>query len=290
MPDSSVAVESTSAPVQERRGGRLDITFRRGADGSTLLGAQFASYPFHLCRPFRLDGDPRGMATLYLQSCSGGIYEGDRLEIRLATGLGALAHVTTQAACSARGMRAEGARARTALEAGPDSVLEYLPDPTILFPRARLRSELLVAADASARVIAAESVLLHDPDGAHRRFSHLSSLIQVNEAGSNTIQFRDRMSIPGEAWPGRDPGSVGAAALASVIVLDRHAAVLVTALRAALGSVPDLWAGASVLPDGIGAICKMLARDGHVLRSGVDAAWRAARRHWFGAEPPLRRK
>ena len=138
MPDSSPAATELQRSAAPRS--RLELSFAVGADGETQLTHQFAGYPFHLCRPFRLDGDPAGMLTLYLQSCSGGLYEGDRLSTFMQIREGAAAHVTTQAATIAYGMRELGAQHHARVEASAGSLLEYIPDPIILFPGTRLNS------------------------------------------------------------------------------------------------------------------------------------------------------
>ena len=68
--------------------GRLDLAFAADGDGRTYLQRQYASYPFHVCRVHYHDKDHPGLATLYVQSCSGGIYEDDRLDLTLATAAG----------------------------------------------------------------------------------------------------------------------------------------------------------------------------------------------------------
>jgi urease accessory protein len=270
---------------------RLELSFAQGSDGETQLVHQFAGYPFHLCRPFRLSGDPQGMLTLYLQSCSGGIYEGDRLSTHIEMSEGAQAHVTTQAACIAHGMREVGAYHHAALGAGADSLLEYLPDPVILFPHARLDARLLVRAEAGSRVVAAEAFLLHDPLARARPFAALTSLLQIEEPNNNRILFRDRIDITGDAWVSRNPGVTGmAAGMATLVILGPDPNALSERLRAGLDAVPGIWAGASSLSDGRGAVCRILAQDGHALRAGITAAWRAVRLHWTGTEPPPRKK
>ena len=287
MPDSGAAELRSQAARREQ----LDLCFERGSDGATRLSAQFASYPFHLCKPFRMAGDPAGMATLYLQSCSGGLYEGDRLSLRIGIGDSAMAHVTTQAASIAYGMRQAGARHSVELVAGDGSLAEYLPDPVILFPRARLSSSLTIRVQPAARVISADSFLLHDPKRLDRPFEALSSTVHVEDAATGRLLFRDRFSIGGEAWLRRDAGVTGAASgLGTVILLDDEASATLPHLRASLDATPGIWAGASLLPNGAGALCRILAEDGRALRAGSVAAWRAARLCWTGVEPMMRRK
>ena len=289
LPDSSPAATGLETGAAPRS--RLEISFAIGADGATQLTHQFAGYPFHLCRPFRLEGDPAGMLTLYLQSCSGGIYEGDRLSTFIQIGEGAAAHVTTQAATIAYGMREAGAHHRALLQAATGSLLEYIPDPVILFPRTRLDSRLIISAEPASRVIAAEAFLLHDPLAQARPFAALASLLQVEEARTGRLLFRDRIDITGEAWLTRNPGVTGTAAgMATMIMLGSHIDAVLEPLRARVEAASGLWAGASLLPDGVGAVCRILAQDSRGLRAGISAAWHAARMHWTGAEPAQRRK
>jgi urease accessory protein len=289
LPDSSPAATEleTRAPPRSR----LELSFAVGADGETQLTHQFAGYPFHLCRPFRLDGDPAGMLTLYLQSCSGGIYEGDRLSTFVQIGEGAAAHVTTQAATIAYGMRELGAQHYTLLEASVGSLFEYIPDPIILFPGARLDARLYVRAEPGSRVVAGEAFLLHDPLARARPFAALASLLQVEELRTGPMLFRDRIDITGEDWLARNPGVTGTAAgMATMIMLGSHMDAILEPLRARLEAVWGIWAGASLLPDGVGAVCRILAQDSRGLRAGISAAWHAARMHWTGIEPVHRRK
>ena len=130
--------------------GRLDLAFAADGDSRTYVQRQYASYPFHVCRVHYHDKDHPGLATLYVQSCSGGIYEDDRLDLTLSTAQGAEAHVSTPAATVVHSMSAGSAiqRVRIACEGG--SYLEYLPDPQILFPGSRCRSEIAVRLSGDA--------------------------------------------------------------------------------------------------------------------------------------------
>ncbi len=76
MPDGLTKVVSIDG---EDARGRLELAFARDPSGRTYLRRQFASYPYHVCRPLSFGGDPQGMATIYLQSSAGGIFRDDRL-------------------------------------------------------------------------------------------------------------------------------------------------------------------------------------------------------------------
>src|SRR3954453_9887850 len=67
------------------------------AGGRTILRSQQVGYPFHVTRAFHLDQMRPELATLYLQSASGGLYAADRLKLDLTVGARAALHLTTQA-------------------------------------------------------------------------------------------------------------------------------------------------------------------------------------------------
>src|SRR6185369_1487808 len=63
---------------------QAELEFARDANGATYVHRQRVGYPFHVGRSLKMPGDPPGMPTLYLQSCSGGIFEGDDLRLRIS--------------------------------------------------------------------------------------------------------------------------------------------------------------------------------------------------------------
>lgn len=272
--------------------GRAEVTFARDPGGGTYLRRQFASYPFHLCRPHHFAGDPPGMATLYLQSLSGGIYEDERLSLAVTAEEGAQAHVTSQASTIVHSMEAGNADLAVTIEAREDALVEYLPDPLILFPGARLSSALRVRRHEEATVICADSFLTHDPEGEGRPFGALDSRFDVEELDGGLLA-RDRFALSGETFAARRPaGTRRYAALATVMVLsprDRVSPVL-DALREAVAGLAETYAGASLLPNDCGVWARLLSADGAALRASVDAAWAAARAALTGTRPRVRRK
>ena len=122
---------------------QVDLRLARSPDGATYLARQRVGYPFHLGRSLFIPGDPEGMPTLYVQSCSGGIFEHDRLAWRVTAEPGCQAHLTSSASTIVHAMRGGEAVQEVAIDAQREVLLEYLPDPLVLFPGARLRSRLL---------------------------------------------------------------------------------------------------------------------------------------------------
>ena len=271
--------------------GRAEIEFGRAPDGRTFIKRQFASYPFHVCRPHIYAGDPEGMVTLYLQSLSGGIYEDERLSLAIAAEPGTRAHVTSQASTIVHSMETGRAGLEVFLDAHEDSFVEYLPDPMILFPGARLSSTLKVRRHETATVICADAFLAHDPEGGDRIFDCLDSRLDVEDLEGRLLA-RDRFVLTGERHWQRAAKESRHNALATVFVLtgtDDPEPIL-GAVRGALAELPEAYAGASLLPNHCGLWARILTPDGVSLRTAMHAAWAAAREAISGAPPRVRRK
>jgi urease accessory protein len=171
-------------------------------------------------------------------------------------------------------------------------VLEYLPDPLILFRGARLTNRLSVHADPSAVVLWWDALIPHDPVGRGGHFEWLASETSVYET-SGRLLARDRFRLQGAALSAALPGVTGSwKCQGAFFAVQRRLrqADLVSALRAALPDAGTAYCGAAALPSGCGAWVRVLAKDAVALRGALSAAWYAARRLLFGAEPVPRRK
>jgi urease accessory protein len=287
------AVEPVSAAG--RFGGKpaaMSIEFARAPDGLTHIASQYAAYPFHLCRPFRYEGDPTGMATVYVQSASGGLYEHERLETTLIAGEDAAAHVTSQASTIVHEMQGGKAEQDVTLRVEGGAWLEYLPDPLILFPGARVESRTRLVLAEGAQAILADSFLAHDSKAAGRTFDRLQSEIRIETVAGNLLAcdsfsvegaaFRDALGFDGNAF-----ATHGSMAMLSTAAASDRALV---EIRAQLDMQADCYGGVSLLPNDAGVWARLVARDGAALRRVMAAIWVAMRRSMTGTEPALRRK
>lgn len=274
------------------RSGQLELEFRRDGNERTYVHRQFASYPFHVCRPHYFVGDPPGLATIYVQSLAGGIFDGDKLALTADFRPHCQAHLTTQASTIVHSMVTGGASQAAAISAGPESYVEYMPDPLILFPAANLTTSLRLIVHPTARVLLSDLVLFHDPAGRRSPFSRLKSET-VLRAPDGRLLACDRFVAEGAETLAAIPGITGGfAALGSLFLVaaDGGAQHCLASLRDSLGSMPGVYAGISELPNGCGIWARLLAREAHQLRAAIDAAWGVARRVLLGQEPRLRRK
>lgn len=285
-----------SSPIEPSRHshseGKLRLEFARDGDGRTFIAGQYASYPFHVCRAQYLDPARPGLASLYLQSCSGGIFEHDRMSIEVGARSFVEAHVTTQAATIVHGMDGGSARQKTRLTAEEGAYLEYLPDPLILFPGADFEASTTVVASPESCVMVADSFLTHDPEASGRPFSRYGSEIII-ESSSGERRAADRLSLEGRFIADRRVGITGrfaAHGTVMVIASSGKAEALATQLKACDPPGGKASIGVSLLPHSAGLIVRILAEDGAALETALGRAWSTARRVLKGSTPGARRK
>lgn len=270
---------------------QAELEFARDADGATYLHRQRVGYPFHVGKTLKLPGDPRGMPTVYLQSCSGGVFEGDDLRMRIVAGENAIAHVGTAAATVVHSMEDRPALQQVEIDAQAGAFIEYLPDAFILFPRAKLSSSIVVRAHPAATVILGDAMLLHDPAGGSECFGWMQSDTAI-ESPEGRLLVRDRFRVEGSQLARGLAGITGkwrAQASLFVVTSAVPAADLLSAIRASL-TTPGVYAGATILPNQSGAWARILATDAAAMKAAVFAAWSAARKIVTGAAPKPRRK
>src|SRR5258708_11382922 len=104
------------------------------AGGRTVLRRQYVGYPFHITRAFQLDSKRPDLATLYLQSASGGLYAADRLKLDLTVGHGAAFHLTTQASTVVHDGRGHGSTMCQSVTVEGKAFFAVVADPYVLFP------------------------------------------------------------------------------------------------------------------------------------------------------------
>jgi urease accessory protein len=234
-----------------------------------MLLRQHVPYPFHVTRPFHLQPARPDLATLYLQSASGGIYAGDDLSLALHVGQGAAAHVTTQSATIVHECRDAPARLTTSATVEPDGFLALVPDPLVLFPGADVATVTDLTLHGGARALLADAASLHDPLGEDRPFRRFRGAVSVRDA-TGIVRLSDRGGINGAAL--RGPGVLGSWRAWGLLLALGPAALLPSpeALEAAAEAAGCL-AAASAAPNGLGLALRLLGPDGGTLGRCLSA-------------------
>ena len=283
-PEIHAAVSSSASTLH--RVGNASFRFERSPDGVTYIARQEVAYPFHVTRPFYLEGDPQGMPTLYLQSVSGGLFDQDVVSLNLQAEPDTFAHITTQSSTIVHEAKISGSIQQISIAAKENTLIEYLPDPQVMFPGARLASQVNIVAAPSATVVVYDSFLAHDPNGVGGLFDQLASELVV-ETPEGRLRCLDRFEITGEQLRSDRRFTAHGTFVCVDEDLAEEARVKISQ---SLSEIPGLYTGVSTLPDDAGLWARLLAPDTRALRHGLSTAWRQLRQIKTGLVPHLRRK
>ncbi|HET6382708.1 MAG TPA: urease accessory protein UreD [Armatimonadota bacterium] len=118
-----------------RADGKLDLRFRMNR-GKTTMRMVEQRPPLKVVRGFELDD---GECLAHIHNVSGGVLDGDRLDLRLDVGSNARAQVTSTGAARIYRSRGDISVQRTHIHIAESGLLEYLPDQLIPFRNSRYR-------------------------------------------------------------------------------------------------------------------------------------------------------
>ncbi len=193
----NAAADRFAHMIDPGRHGRAELHFtRRGR--RTILQRQYATLPAQIMRSFYEPDDER--AYVYLLTPTGGMLGGDQVDIHIVLEPGAQVCLTTASATKVHPATDLPAAQSLAIDLGPGSSLEYLPEPTILFREAcwrqrtvirrALDSRLLFTEGWSAGRVARQEVFA---------FSYLETSVEVYTA--ERLSLFDRMHIRPASYP-----------------------------------------------------------------------------------------
>ena len=267
---------------------KLSLEFARSEDGKTYLENQYASYPFHICRAQYFENDPPGMANIYIQSASGGIYENESLTTNVIANSSSYSHITTQASTIVHGMSNGGAHQTVNINAIEHAYTEYVSDPLILFPEAKLRSTINVFADETSTAVVIDAFLLHFLKGDDQLFNQLNSCLNIY-TDENELLAKDVYLVNPKNFLNGKRKYIG---MGTISIINRSGIKkdVLESLQISIKANSNIYGGATLLPNNCGIIMKFLAPDGDTLKKALLEHWMQIREAIVGIKPQIRRK
>ena len=177
---------------------KLDLAFAKPVDKTVLVRRQHHG-PLVIQRPFYPEGE---VCHVYLLHPPGGVVGGDELTVNISAGNNSHALLTTPAA--GKFYRSNGALARqtVAITIEDGGTVEWLPQETIIYEGAQLKSQVLVELAASAKFIGWEILSLGRP-ACGEGFDHgkVDLLWQIQCSGHPLL--RERLRLDAQAFTAR---------------------------------------------------------------------------------------
>ena len=269
--------------------GVLELTFA-ATEAGTALVHDYATVPFHVSGTLGHDPHPDA-ETVFLQSPTGGVAQGDRHDVTIRAEADAVAHVSTQSSTKVQSMDCNYAAADATLSVGLDAHLDYVPEPTILHADARFCRETTLSLAAGATAVVSD-VVVPGRLARDERFEFERYLSRVRVEGPDGLLFTDATHLtPADADP-TAPGVLGEFTVYGttfVVAPARDTATLSDRLHAVVTDA-EARAGATELPNGAGVAVRALGDRAETVQTTLHAAWDRARRELLDAPAPSGRK
>lgn len=254
-------------------------------DGRSRLKDLKQVSPLRVLFPTPATGDP---LTAALVTTSGGLVGGDSLSCDLEVGAGASGLFVAQAAEKIYRSTGADGRIEVRLSVGAGGWLEYLPQETILFDKARLRRATDIEVAAGGRLLAGEILVFGRTARGERMASGLvRDAWRIRRDGR--LVWTDALHIEGDVT-GRldDPAGFGGChAMATLALVVDDPQPYLAILRAGMER-PEVRFGATIV-NGI-LLARWLSADAQALRKAFGASWgdlRAAAGGWPRRLPRL---
>jgi urease accessory protein len=269
-----------AAPVAGGWNARLRLCFAP-RQGKTVLAAKRQLGPLTVQRPFYPEGD---VCHVYLLHPPGGVVGGDDLRLDVGVGQGARVLVTTPGAGKFYRSGERVAAQRVGLEIGPDGVLEWLPQESILFDGARVRVDTRVDLHPRARFLGWELYCLGRP-ACGERFAHGRADLRLAVYRGDRPLLAERLRLKAGDRLDGSAGLRGHPFVGTLVATGADAA----SLEAARGLLPPphrVVAGATLLEDLL--VVRCLGRDGEDVTRLLRGLWSVLRPSLLGrpAAPP----
>lgn len=232
------------ARVSAKRRGEMSVI-----DGLAMSGSMKVLFP----------RAPRGLDAMLINT-AGGVTGGDRFEIEAEVGEGADMTLTTQAAERAYAVRGvDPGSVETRLRVAKGARLNWLPQETILYDRARFTRRLRVDLAGDARFFMVEPLIMgRVAMGEVLRDLWFRDRVEITREGCKLYLDALRMTGDVEAQMARAATMGGARAMAALVYAGPEAEGFLDRLRALLPETagasllaPDLLVSRIVAPDSL---------------------------------------
>lgn len=263
--------------------GQLSLVLAR-RDGVTRLRRLYQKTPLRAFLPRHDCGD---LVVAAIANVGGGLVGGDRSTVGIDLGPDAAALVTTQAAEKVYRSLGPDCRIETRIEVGAGGWLEWCPQETILFDRARLRRSLALDLAPGARAMLGETLVLGRlASGERTRSGLLHDSIEIHCGGK--LRWRDVLRLTGgfDDVVDAQAGLAGARAVTTFAYVGPDASERLDLARELLAAAP-VRAGATVVNDIL--VVRLLGEEPLALRSTFALFWVRFRAAVAGLPPVLPR-
>ena len=284
VPPEVLAYDSPLAQLGVGKAGKLGALVLRleqdKSNGKTSVKEQYSRVPLYTQRALYLEEALSNMAYMYIISPSGGILQGDRYRMDITLRKHAFAHITTQGATRIYRMEGNYATQIVNIDVGEDCYFEYIPDQVIPYRDSRFYQEANLRVHDNATLLYSEIITPgRVASGEHFDYD-ICYMKATAKDHSGGLKFTDVAMLEPKK---RDMKVFGVLSNHDVvgnmyIITKNKLQEINIGVNTALKAIPNVYAGATILPSNSGVGIRMLANTASDVRSVIYEVVRIVRR------------
>jgi urease accessory protein len=284
VPPEVLAYDSPLAQLGVGKAGKLGALVLRleqdKSNGKTSVKDQYSRVPLYTQRALYLEEALPNMAYMYIISPSGGILQGDRYRMDITLRKHAFAHITTQGATRIYRMEGNYATQVINIDVGEDCYFEYIPDQVIPYRDSRFYQEANLRVHDNATLLYSEIITPgRVASGEHFDYD-ICYMKAIAKDHSGGLKFTDVAMLEPKK---RDMKVFGVLSNHDVvgnmyIITKNKLQEINIGVNTALKAIPNVYAGATILPSNSGVGIRILANTASDVRSVIYEVVRIVRR------------
>jgi urease accessory protein len=296
--DTSEPAAHRGPPAEPRTGppgkhGILELEFARRGNRSVLAHLRRQA-PLLAQQALYWDEHLPEMPCVFTITTSGCVLQGDRHDVSVSVGPGAMAHVTAQAAMKVHAMDAGLAEQSVELRLAEDAYLEMMPGWLIPHRHSKFITSTTAAVAPTAILLVTELVApgrKHHGSGELFEYDLYSSDLTITRPDGKELSA-EKFVIEPSSYPVRRVGVLDNFDVLAGVTLaapPRIAESVLEHIEATIDVGTGCMAAASRLPNGAGLVYKVLGKETEPVNAKVHEFWRLVRHVALDAPIPERR-
>jgi urease accessory protein len=284
VPPEVLAYGSTLAQLGVGKAGKLGALVLRleqdKSNGKTSVKEQYSRVPLYTQRALYLEDALSNMAYMYIISPSGGMLQGDRYRMDITLRNHAFAHITTQGATRIYRMEKNYATQIINIDVGEDCYFEYIPDQVIPYRDSRFYQEANLRVHDNATLLYSEIITPgRVASGEHFDYDICYMKAIAKEHGGG-LKFTDVAMLEPKKHDMKVFGVLSSHDVAGnmYIITKNKLQEINSSINGALKEIPNVNAGATILPGNSGVGIRMLGNTASDLRYVIYEIIRIVRR------------
>jgi urease accessory protein len=284
VPPEVLAYDSPLAQLGVGKAGKIGALVLRleqdKSNGKTSVKEQYSRVPLYTQRALYLEEALSNMAYMYIISPSGGILQGDRYRMDITLRKHAFAHITTQGATRIYRMEGNYATQVINIDVGEDCYFEYIPDQVIPYRDSRFYQEANLRVHDNATLLYSEIITPGRVASGEQFDYDICYMKAIAKDHNGGLKFTDVAMLEPKK---RDMKMFGVLSNHDVvgnmyIITKNKLQEINTSVNTALKAIPNVYAGATILPSNSGVGIRMLANTASDVRSVIYEVVRIVRR------------